>query len=145
MPSLPSTPSRVPCGHGTKSSILYLHSPTVRPKDIIRLSRYPLIQDSLRHHCRFTNLYKRHRHLNKKGTVLVVYTNITENIVKYSYKRVLLKVFGNIRNVCLARPCSSSFSSRACDPVSPKVVRFSSMHEIPRRQGLPVLSSAHPY
>ena len=47
MPSLPSTPSRVPSGHGTKSSILYLHSPTVRSKDIIRLSGDPLIQDSL--------------------------------------------------------------------------------------------------
>ena len=33
--------------HGTKSSILYLHSPTVRPKDIVRLSGDPLIQDSL--------------------------------------------------------------------------------------------------
>ena len=30
-----------------KSSILYLHSPTVRPKDIVRLSGDPLIQDSL--------------------------------------------------------------------------------------------------
>ena len=47
MPSLPSTPSRVPSGHGTKSSILYLHSPTVQPKDIVRLSGDPLIQDSL--------------------------------------------------------------------------------------------------
>ena len=27
MPSLPSTQRRVPSGHGTKSSILYLHSP----------------------------------------------------------------------------------------------------------------------
>ena len=49
MPSLPSTPSRVPSGHETKSSILYLHSPTVWPKDIIQLSGYPLIQDSLSH------------------------------------------------------------------------------------------------
>ena len=40
-------PSRVPSGHETKSSILYLDSPTVRPKDIVRLSRDPLIQDSL--------------------------------------------------------------------------------------------------
>ena len=32
MPSLPSTPRRLPSGHGTKSSILYLHSPTVRPR-----------------------------------------------------------------------------------------------------------------
>ena len=46
-PSLPSTQRRVPPGHGTKSSILYLHSPTVRPKDIVRLSEDPLIQDSL--------------------------------------------------------------------------------------------------
>src|SRR4051812_7810272 len=46
-PSLPSTPRRVPFGHGTKSSILYVHSPTVRPKDIVRLSGDPLIQDSL--------------------------------------------------------------------------------------------------
>ena len=27
---------------------MYLHSPTVRPKDIVRLSGDPLIQDSLR-------------------------------------------------------------------------------------------------
>ena len=40
-------PRKVPSGHGTKSSILYLHSPTVRPKDIFRLSGDPLIQDSL--------------------------------------------------------------------------------------------------
>src|SRR3954467_5646367 len=46
-PSLPSTPRRVPSGHEMKSSILYLHSPTVRPKDIVRPSGYPLIQDSL--------------------------------------------------------------------------------------------------
>ena len=39
-------PSRVPSGHETKSSILYLHSPTVRSKDIVRLSGDPLIQDS---------------------------------------------------------------------------------------------------
>ena len=38
---------RVPSGHGTKSSILYLHSPTVRPKYIVRLSEDPLVQDSL--------------------------------------------------------------------------------------------------
>ena len=48
LPSLPSTPRRVPFGHGTKSSILYLHSPTVLPKDIVRLSGDPLIQDSLK-------------------------------------------------------------------------------------------------
>ena len=30
-----------------EASILYLHSPTVRPKDIVRLSEDPLIQDSL--------------------------------------------------------------------------------------------------
>ena len=48
---LPSTQRRVPSGHGTKSSILYLHSPTVRPKHIVRLSGYPLIQDSLKHLC----------------------------------------------------------------------------------------------
>ena len=47
LPSLPSMQRRVPSGHGTKSSILYLHSPTVRPKYIVRLSGYPLIQDSL--------------------------------------------------------------------------------------------------
>ena len=33
----------VPPGHGTKSSILYLHSPTVRHKHIVRLSEDPLI------------------------------------------------------------------------------------------------------
>ena len=38
---------RVLSGHGTKSSILYLHSPTVRPKYIVRQSEDPLIQDSL--------------------------------------------------------------------------------------------------
>lgn len=47
LPSLPSTPRKVSSGHGTKSPILYLHSPTVWPKDIVRLSGYPLIQDSL--------------------------------------------------------------------------------------------------
>ena len=31
-PSLPSTPRKVPSGHGTKSSVLYLHSPGVRLK-----------------------------------------------------------------------------------------------------------------
>ena len=46
-PSLPSTPRKVPSGHGTKSSILYLHSPTVRHKHIVRLSEHPLILDSL--------------------------------------------------------------------------------------------------
>ena len=34
-------------GHGTKSSILYLHSPGVRPKVIVRSSGHPLIRDSL--------------------------------------------------------------------------------------------------
>ena len=38
-----------PSGHRSKSSILYLHSPTVRPKDTVRLSGDPLIQDSLKH------------------------------------------------------------------------------------------------
>ena len=46
-PSLPSTPRKVLSGHGTKSSILYLHSPGVRPKVIVRPSRHPLIRDSL--------------------------------------------------------------------------------------------------
>ena len=49
-PSLSSMQRSVPSGHGTKSSILYLHSPTVRPKDIVRLSRDPLIQYSLSCH-----------------------------------------------------------------------------------------------
>ena len=49
-PSLPSMPRKVPSGHGTKSSILYLHSPGVRPKAIVRPSGHPLIQDSLTHH-----------------------------------------------------------------------------------------------
>ena len=40
-------PRRVPSRHGTKSSILYLHSPTVQLKYIVRLSEDPLIQDSL--------------------------------------------------------------------------------------------------
>ena len=47
LPSLPSTQRRVPYGHMTKSSILYLHSPRLRPKYIVRLSEDPLIQDSL--------------------------------------------------------------------------------------------------
>ena len=34
-------------GHGTKSSILYLHSPGVRPKVIVCPSGHPLIRDSL--------------------------------------------------------------------------------------------------
>ena len=46
-PSLPSTQRRVPPGHGTKTSVLYLHSPIVRHKHIVRLSEDPLIQDSL--------------------------------------------------------------------------------------------------
>ena len=46
-PSLPSTPRKVPSGHETKSSILYLHSLGVRPMMIVRLSRHPLVQDSL--------------------------------------------------------------------------------------------------
>ena len=46
-PSLPSTQRRVPSGHGTKSSILCLHSPTVRHMYIVRLSEDPLIEDSL--------------------------------------------------------------------------------------------------
>ena len=46
-PSLPSTPRKVPSGHGTESSILYLHSPGVRPKVLFRPSGHPLIQDSL--------------------------------------------------------------------------------------------------
>ena len=49
---LPSTPGRVPSGDGAKSSILSLHSPTVRPKYIVRQSGYPLIQDSLNRHRR---------------------------------------------------------------------------------------------
>src|SRR4051812_35984567 len=40
-------PRRVPSRHGMKSSILYLHSPKVWPKYIVRLSEDPLIQDSL--------------------------------------------------------------------------------------------------
>ena len=48
MPSLPSTPSRVPSEYETKSSILYLHSLTVRRMEIVRLSGDPLIQDSHR-------------------------------------------------------------------------------------------------
>ena len=46
-PSLPSTPRKVPSGHGTESSILYLHSPGVRPKVLVRPHGHPLIQDSL--------------------------------------------------------------------------------------------------
>ena len=49
-PSLPSTQRRVPSGYGTKSSILYIHSPTVRHSHIVRLSEDPLIQDSLSDH-----------------------------------------------------------------------------------------------
>ena len=48
-PSLPSTPRKVLSGHRMKSSILYLHSPGVRPKFIVRPSGHPLIQDSLTH------------------------------------------------------------------------------------------------
>ena len=46
-PSLSSMQRRVPTGHGTKSSILYLHSSTVRHKHIFWLFEDPLIQDSL--------------------------------------------------------------------------------------------------
>ena len=41
LPSLPSTQRRVPPEHGTKSSILYLYSPIVRHKHIVRLSEDP--------------------------------------------------------------------------------------------------------
>ena len=44
---MPSTPRKVPSGHGTKSSIFYLHSPGVRPTMIVRLSGHPLVRDSL--------------------------------------------------------------------------------------------------
>ena len=44
---MPSTPRKVPSGHGTKSSILYLHSLGVRLTMIVRLSGHPLVQDSL--------------------------------------------------------------------------------------------------
>ena len=47
MPSLPSTPRKVPSGHGTKSSILYLRSLGVRRTMIVWLSGHPLVQDSL--------------------------------------------------------------------------------------------------
>ena len=40
-PRFSSTQRRVPSGHGMKSSILYLHSPTIRPKYIVRLSDTP--------------------------------------------------------------------------------------------------------
>ena len=40
-------PRKVPYGHGTKSSILYLHSLGVRPMMIVRLSGHPLVRDSL--------------------------------------------------------------------------------------------------
>ena len=46
-PSLPSTPRNVPSRYETKSLILYLHSPGVRPKVIVRSSGRPQIQDSL--------------------------------------------------------------------------------------------------
>ena len=46
-PSFPSTPRKVPSGHGTKSSILYLHSLGVRPMMIVRLSGHPLVWNSL--------------------------------------------------------------------------------------------------
>ena len=38
---------KVPSGHGTKSSILYLHSLGVRLTMIVQLSGHPLVQDSL--------------------------------------------------------------------------------------------------
>ena len=41
----------------------------------------------------------RNADMNKKGTVRVVSTNIPKILLKYFYERVLLKVFGNIRNV----------------------------------------------
>ena len=44
---MPSTPRKVPSGHETKSSILYLHSLGVRPMMIVRLSGHPLVRDSL--------------------------------------------------------------------------------------------------
>ena len=47
IPKLAFHAKEVPSGHGTKSLILYLHSPGVRPKVIVRLSGHPLIRDSL--------------------------------------------------------------------------------------------------
>ena len=46
-PSLPSTPRKVLSGHGMKSSILYLHSPGVRPKVIVRPSGHPLSEEEV--------------------------------------------------------------------------------------------------
>ena len=46
-PSLLSTQRRVPSGHGKKSSVFYLHSPSVRPMLHSPDSRGPLIRDSL--------------------------------------------------------------------------------------------------
>ena len=47
---LACTQRRVPPGHLTKSSILYLHSPTVRLKYIVCPSEDPLIRDALSSH-----------------------------------------------------------------------------------------------
>ena len=41
-PNLPSKPRRVPSGHGWESSILYLHSPSVRPMSNRPDARRPL-------------------------------------------------------------------------------------------------------
>ena len=48
LPSLCSTQRRVPSGHGPKFWVLYLHASIVRTMYIVRLSGYPIIQDSLR-------------------------------------------------------------------------------------------------
>ena len=47
LPSLPSTPRKVPFGHEPESSILYLRSLGVRRIMIVRPSGHPLVQDSL--------------------------------------------------------------------------------------------------
>ena len=56
-PSLPSMPRKVPSEHGTESSILYLHSPGVRPKVLVRPSGHPLIRDSLNYDYPFSEHY----------------------------------------------------------------------------------------
>ena len=62
LPSLPSTPGKVPSGHETKSSILYLHSP------IVRLSGDPLIQGSLNYLSAFSGPIDSWAHLQHSVT-----------------------------------------------------------------------------
>ena len=97
LPSLPSMQRRVPPGHRTESSILYLHSPIVRPKYIVRLSRDPLIQDSLTHNIRtFCTVHQCSKHSRIMGRGIGSLCSILHRI---SLAHHLLKKIRSIFNL----------------------------------------------